>query len=258
MDLRHTFNENAENYDRWRPRYVHALFGDIIDFSGLHKACDALEIGIGTGQATLPFLQTGCRLTAVEPGKALAAYAKRAFRAYENFDVLNMDFESYAGEENLYDLIYSATAFHWIRADIGYPRVYRLLKPGGTAALFWNHPSVNEKGDVLHAAIQRIYQEYKPFGNAAAPGFDPRACREKIELLNHYGFVDVTLKIYHNTRTLGAKAYISLLNTYSDHSSLANDIRRKVEDGISTAIERHGGEVRIYDTIDLYMARKPF
>lgn len=35
---------------------------------------------------------------------------------------------------------YSATAFHWIPEEIGYPKVIQMLKPHGTLALFWNKP----------------------------------------------------------------------------------------------------------------------
>ena len=44
-------------------------------------------------------------------------------------------------EEGAYDLVYSASAFHWIPEEIGYPKVYGMLKPGGAFARFANHPN---------------------------------------------------------------------------------------------------------------------
>ena len=114
MDLRLTFNEVSAEYDNLRPRYVDELFTDIIQFSAIDKTKRALEIGIGTGQATLPFLKTGCDLTAIEIGDKLAQYSRGKFATYEHFKVLNQDFESVSLEDNSYDLIYSASAFHWI------------------------------------------------------------------------------------------------------------------------------------------------
>ncbi len=55
MDLRLTFNMDAPTYDRFRPTYTNELFDDVIRFSSLDRNKRALEIGIGTGQATLPF-----------------------------------------------------------------------------------------------------------------------------------------------------------------------------------------------------------
>ncbi len=37
MDKRITFNEDVENYDKWRPRYCKVLFDDIIQYSELNK-----------------------------------------------------------------------------------------------------------------------------------------------------------------------------------------------------------------------------
>ena len=66
MEKKLSFNENADNYDRLRPRYCSELFADIAAYAGLKKGAAALEVGPGTGQATQPFLDLGCRVTAVE------------------------------------------------------------------------------------------------------------------------------------------------------------------------------------------------
>ena len=44
------------------------------------------------------------------------------------------------------DLVYSASAFHWIPEEIGYSKVYEMLKPGGAFARF--------------AEIDRLYARY--------------------------------------------------------------------------------------------------
>ena len=54
MELKLSFNEDVINYDRWRPNYVEALFNDVIDHTGINNTSKLLEIGVGTGQATLP------------------------------------------------------------------------------------------------------------------------------------------------------------------------------------------------------------
>ena len=54
----------------------------------------ALEIGIGTGQATLPILQTKCKLTAIEIGEKLAEYSRHKFVNFSNLEVVNIDFEN--------------------------------------------------------------------------------------------------------------------------------------------------------------------
>jgi len=60
MDKHLTFNKDVKNYNKWRPIYCIELFNDIIQYSELNKNKKAIEVGIETGQATIPFLMTGC------------------------------------------------------------------------------------------------------------------------------------------------------------------------------------------------------
>ena len=255
MDKRFTFNEDAMNYEKWRPNYCEELFHDIMEYSKIDSHKKALEIGIGTGQATLPFLKTGCDLRAIELGENLAEFSKNKFKSYKNFNILNIPFEDFNGDENTFDLIYSATAFHWIDENIGYPKAFKLLKPGGTLALFWNKPFIGRKDDLLHKKIQNIYEKYKP-SKAKPIEKDKEHYKELLEKLKKYGFKDVELKLYHKTRTFNACDYISLLNTYSDHRTMNLAIKAKFEEEIKEAILEHNNLLRVYDTMELYLARK--
>ncbi|TGC62283.1 SAM-dependent methyltransferase [Salmonella enterica subsp. enterica serovar Wilhelmsburg] len=256
MDLRLKFNEDVLNYDKWRPRYSSELFKDIIAYAALDDANNVLEIGIGTGQATLPILQTGCKVRAIDIGDDLVKFSKRKFSDFPSFEVEHIDFESFVASANNYDLIYSATAFHWVDQDTGFKKIYNLLKPGGTVALFWNHPFVSRKDDELHIEIQKIYRKYRPSGTPPVE-FTKDNLEKYKNILHKYGFVDITSRLYHKTRKFKANDYISLLNTYSDHREMACDIKDAMEKEISLIIDRFGGVLSVYDTIDLYLARKP-
>lgn len=255
MDKRFTFNEDASNYDKWRPTYCKELFSDIIDYSKLDKNKRTLEIGIGTGQATLPFLSTECDLTAIELGENLAEFSKNKFKDYKNFNIKNISFEDFKCNSNTFDLIYSATAFHWIDESVGYPKAFNLLKPNGTLALFWNKPFIGRKDDFLHQRIQDIYEKYKP-SNTNPIENDENHYKELLKRLKKYGFKDVKLKLYHQTRIFNSYDYISLLNTYSDHRIMNPKIKEQFEKEIRQAILENNNSLKIYDTIELYLARK--
>lgn len=254
MDLRTTFNKDEYNYDKTRPNYPSELFEEIINFSNLCSNSNVLEIGIGTGQAALPFLQKGCNQTAVELGDRLAEYCKQKFSAYENFNIINNGFLEANLPKNNFDLIFSATAFHWIPKDSGYAKIKTLLKSNGVLALFWNHPFVSNTEDKTNLASMAVYQKYRP--NDKTPiQFDESKCQAIINELAHYGFRDIQSKIYRRTRTLTSEEYINLIKTYSDHNALPELIRLAFEQDMKQAIDEVGGKINIYDTIDLYLAR---
>ena len=53
------------------------------------------------------------------------------------------------------------------------------------------------------------------------------------------------------------KSIRMLLGTYSDHIAMEETLRTEFYSKIEEAINRYGGEITIYDTIDLQLARKP-
>lgn len=254
MELRLKFNEDAANYDKARPSYPNELFNDIIAYSDINQNSNILEIGIGTGQATLPFLKLGCNVTAVELGNDLAEYTSAKFAPYNNFSIINADFIEADLKSGYYDLIYCATAFHWLPQEEALNKVKKLLKPNGTLALFWNHPFPNREDDEVNMASRRVYDKYRP-SDKTITEFSEKDLEKRENELAQNGFKCVEAKLYKRTRTLTTEEYIALINTYSDHRALPDDIRYNFEDEMRTTVNSLGGKINIYDTIDLYLAK---
>ena len=122
ISLRDSFNEDEANYDAARPGYPRELYEDVFTYAKERiSGTRAIEVGIGTGQATKPFLDAGFQVTAIEIGDKLAALAAEKFRDYPGFRVLCADFmEALPGEEACADLIYAGTAFHWLPKPDGW------------------------------------------------------------------------------------------------------------------------------------------
>jgi SAM-dependent methyltransferase len=57
--LRATFDRVAPLYDEARPTYPEELFDDVVSLSGIPPGGRILEIGCGTGQATVLFARRG-------------------------------------------------------------------------------------------------------------------------------------------------------------------------------------------------------
>jgi SAM-dependent methyltransferase len=257
MERKLTFNEDAANYDRWRPCYCEELFAEIIRYARPDAGKVAVEMGCGTGQATEPILKTGCTVTAVEYGENLAAFALEKFSGYENFRVQIAAFEDFACESGSLDLLYSATAFHWVPEEIGYPKAYDLLKPGGTLALFWNAPFCARPDGPAHREIQAAYARRGEPSAESRPEDDLQLRRVRADTILKYGFVALRTHIFKRTRVFDADGYICLLNTYSDHRVRPEREKSELEADIKAAVNRFGGVLKIYDTMDLYLARKP-
>lgn len=259
--LEWTFDQVAATYEKLRPGYPNELYQTLFEYIALDRSSKAVEVGIGGGQATLPILQTGCTLTAVEYGKNLATLCEEKFAEYQGFSVINDKFENVVFSASQYDLVYSASAFHWIPEDIGYLKVYDMLKQGGAFARFANHPYRDKGNLALSEEIDKLYSRYycsyygKDLKNEKE--YSEEQAIQRAQIAAKYGFVDLKHAMFYRTRTFSAKKYIALLGTYSDHIAMENTIRMEFFAKIEEAINRHGGSMTIYDTIDLQLARKP-
>ncbi len=255
MELQWTFNEDAVNYDKYRPGYPQALFENVISYSQIKEGSKLIEIGIGTGQATLPFIQLDCKVTGIELGENLSTFVAEKYKAYSNFNVINMDFMNCPIEENSCDLIYCATAFHWLPKKEAYSKIMNSLKRGGSIALFWNHPFPNRVDDPSNIASQKIYNKFRHSGEKQKE-FSKEDCIIIVQELTRYGFENVEYQLYKRVRKLNTDEYIHLLNTYSDHRALNPTLKEMFESEMRQAINEAGGTINIYDTIDLYLAQK--
>ena len=256
-----TFNTVADTYEKIRPGYPEKLYRALFAYAPLDASRSAVEVGIGGGQATLPVLETGCALTAVEYGDQLAQLCREKFRDYPRFSVITGKFEDADFPEDSFDLVYSASAFHWVPEEIGYPKVFRMLKPGGAFARFANHPYQAKDNPVLFREIQDAYaQYYYPYYNKQ-PGklseYTEEQAAARAAVAGRYGFTETVYMLFRRVRTLSAAEYRKLIGTYSDHITIEESIRERFFDAIEETIKRHGGSISVFDTIDLQMARKP-
>ena len=197
-------------------------------------------------------------MLAVDYGENFCEICREKFKDYPNFSAISGKFED-IDFNGKYDLIYSASAFHWIPEEVGYKKVYDMLKDGGVFARFANHPFRDKGKPELSAEMDRIYAEYYCEYHNKEPKplveYTEQQAYDRALIAEKYGFTDIQYKLFYRTRTFTAKEYIMLLGTYSDHIAIEETIRNKFFSKIEEAINRHGGEITIYDTIDLQLSR---
>ena len=92
--LRTTFNEDAERYNRARPQYPVQMFDDLAA-AVAPAGARVLEIGCGTGQATVALAERGYRIVAVELGPDMATVARRNLARFDSVEVVTAAFEDW-------------------------------------------------------------------------------------------------------------------------------------------------------------------
>ena len=127
------FDGVAGLYDRSRQGYPAELVDEVAAHAGAGRGAAVLEIGCGTGQLTRQLAGRGFELTAIDIGASMVQAARRNVAdAAVRFQVTSFEDFAAAGP---FDLIASATAFHWVDPRVGLAKAARLLRPGGWLAL---------------------------------------------------------------------------------------------------------------------------
>ena len=164
-DIRLSFNEAAEIYDRARPSYPAALF-DVM-FQMMPPAPEIVEVGPGTGQATKDLLARGASVHAIEIGPAMAVRLRTNLPS-DRLRVTVGDFEEVAVPLRGADAVFSATAYHWISRGAQTGRPASILRPSGMVAIV-DLIQVDSPDDAgFFAASQWIYPRHGQ-GHAGPP-----------------------------------------------------------------------------------------
>ena len=257
--LRTTFDSAAQLYQQARPDYPAELYDELIRLAGLRPPGRLLEIGCATGKATIPLAERGFRVTCLEIGSRLAAVARDTLARFPAVTVTEANFETWRPSPGeAFDLVFAATAWHWIDPATRYQRAWTLLAPGGHLA-FWEASHVfPADGDPIFDDIQWLYQE---IGEGLPPGAaQPRPGElpdSRAEIEASGWFEDVATRQFDWPVSYTAAGYLSLLSTFSGHIDMTQWQRDHLYDGIRRLLaQRPDGRLRRHWGVALHVARR--
>jgi SAM-dependent methyltransferase len=239
------FGEVAEEYDAIRPSYPDVLFDEVMEFGALTAGDRALEIGAGTGKATMRFLARGLRVHCLEPSEAMGAILRG-----KGAEVETTLFEDWAAT-NTFRLLYAAQAWHWVHGNNRYERAAAVLEPGGTIALFWN--KARELEGALGEAVDAAYDAFAPEIRGLSPShWNLDATLTELSA----DFVDIQKREYPWAQPYTTGDYLELCRTWSTHRMLPEERRSRLLNAVANAIVDNGGVVNMEFDAQCYLGRR--
>ena len=256
---RSTFGGDPAKYDWARPRYPDALFQILRDRCGLRQNTHTFEVGAGTGIATRRLLDFGANpLVAIEPDARLAAYLEQALPS-AHLQITRASFEDADLPEEAFDLGVSATAFHWLEQAPSLAKVYRLLKPGGWWAMWWNHYGDPDARNAFDRATEHLFAGTKRSpsqGASGKPPFDFDADARVADLVAA-GFINVHHQEIRSTFTFETERLVALYGSFSVTLHLPPEERAAFLSNLASIIDRDfGGKVERPLTTSLYIGQR--
>lgn len=255
------FGNNVAGYDQVRPPYPDWMFSLLVEKEVLFPNAATLEIGAGNGLATRHLIKHGLSpLVLLEPDKKFGPLLLKLLETSPvTSEVHHEAFEDTLFEPSVFDLVVSATAFHWLDPGTRIEKLARIVKPSGHVALLWNVFGDASRTDPFHEATVELLGGLDS-SPSTAPNKVPfaldRGAREQ-EFLQAGHF---ELHLYAESRwtLLLNAARVKLL--YEGFSSIARlaEVRRKevLSELVRIAETKFSGEVTRNMTSVLYVFKR--
>lgn len=261
-ELRQSFNDFADLYEQGRPGYPDVVFDELARVSGLQAGGEVLEIGIGTGKATLSLAARGFLVHGIELGDDLASIARSRLSAYPNVSVTVSDFDTWQTSQT-YDAVFSASAFHWLDPKWAFLKARKCMKNSATLILLTSVPTTTESNRWQFEAISGALQREVPDLGVRLPRDESslrQLCSERAGDISslwwsiEWGpeaappsgapFEPPSVLLFPSAPVLNADQYLALLHSYGVLHGLELDLAERAAHAVQSVIERDlGGKV---------------
>ncbi|HMK18203.1 MAG TPA: class I SAM-dependent methyltransferase [Chitinophagaceae bacterium] len=151
------FSKQSDLYARYRPTYPKELYDHILSF--VQEKNTAWDCATGNGQAAVVLADHFKKVIATDIS---AAQIEKA-TLKDNIEYLVCPAESTPFEENTFDLVTVAQAYHWIKWDEFRKEATRVCKPGAIIAVWtYNRNKIGDKK--IDDAVYNFYENVtKPY-----------------------------------------------------------------------------------------------
>jgi len=255
------FGGDPAGYERARPDYHPRVYDILTSRCGLGPGTATLEIGPGTGLATRRLVNLGAEpLVAVEPDERLASFLADRLRAEGRAIELHVGkFEDVELPPTSFDLVVSATTFHWLDQQAALAKIGRVLRSGGWLANWWNVFGDSFGVDAFHEATKEIMEPLgQPAANPSGRLPFPLDADARLADLRAAGVFDtVDHEIIPWIARFTPEQVQALYSTFPNVSGLPEPERRRVLDALGRVAETEfGGLVERTFYTSIYIARR--
>ena len=256
-----SFDAWADQYDRYRPTYPSDLFTFIALELELPQTPRVVDLGAGTGRASIAMASLGWRVTAVEPGgPMLDVLRARAADEGMPIEAVQATAEATGLPAASFDLATAAQAFHWFDKGAALAEMERTVRPGGAIALFWNVR--DEERSPFVADYHRILERYGGVAEGkylqAGRSSGRSATRDAIGAAD--GFEAPELHELHHELPATANGFIGMAFTASYIQALEPAVQERFRTETLDLLARHGHRgdhpFTVPYRVDLWTARR--
>jgi ubiquinone/menaquinone biosynthesis C-methylase UbiE len=156
--VRYDFTKYAATYE-FRPDYAPQVLDAILRVTGVEPGDRTCDIGAGSGHLSIPLLEHGLVVDAVEPNDAMRALGERRAAGLDGVSWSDGTGEHTGRPSGHYRLVTFGSSFDRTDQPAALREAARLLVPGGHFMCCWNHRDFT---DPLQHDIEELIRDRIP------------------------------------------------------------------------------------------------
>jgi SAM-dependent methyltransferase len=256
-ERRDVFGEAVNEYAKARPGYPDEMVDDVLSYAD--PVSEILEVGAGTGKATVSFAARGVAMTCLEPDSRMAARLAQDVAEFPQVRIEETRLENFS-RPLAFDALIAAQSWHWVDPARRWDLAHDALREGGTVALFWNKYIVAD--DETRRALGEIDTRYGVVN--AGNGVTSKENEGEIELEEGWPaydlasdarFEDLVSRRYRRHLDYDTAIYVDLLASTSGYRILDDAARDQLFQEVTDLLDRRSETLTLNIVTDLFLGR---
>src|ERR1700677_4655201 len=256
-ERRDVFGEAVNEYANARPGYPDEMVDDVLSYAD--PVSEILEVGAGTGKATVSFAAHGVAMTCLEPDPRMAARLAKEVARFPQVTIEVTRLENYS-RPVAFDALIAAQSWHWVEASRRWDLAHESVRSGGTIALFWNIYIVADPN--RRAQLVEIDTRYGVDYGANGVSVEEHEGEIELEegwpaydLAGDSRFEDLVSRRYRRVLEYDVPTYVDLLASTSAYRLLDPTSREELFDKVRAVFAGLEDSVTMHIVTDLFLGR---
>lgn len=244
-ELARSFDASADEHLRARSEYPSELIEHIIGTAKLECSSKLLDVGCGSGQATIAFSSRGYHVVAIDPSEQALKLLSDRSTDISKIEIAHSTLEEFEAADSSFDLIICAQAFHWLDPEIASSLLNRLLRPEGHVMLFWHMQDVTP--GTQQAELLTLNSKYfDAFPRMNPPEYSPDFLEAMSKILrNHNEISNIQLTEYPWLQSYNSSMFVSLFHSWSKYSTLPSETKEAIDLDLVDYLDSLSGDPQI-------------